>query len=252
MLAQAFIFRYACGRNGGCLRKLSSKGDDKGHEKKSRRSSDGSYAREEAFACPPQGNCHEGSRSEMGEKGRLAGPETFLRKSRWSAHCRQMPAKTRLHLALTLLVCTRAVADPPDCRINGEFDVCSRNEANCDAVETQLKNPSPAFNIGPTWKGCWPATIIRGHPIIGGLIFFTAYVSVVPRYHDSERMDILITVELAGGGRREYVRKGVPIIIRNGFASASTDVSASEPIMGVPTVVATEIGGAVEVRHAYP
>ena len=104
------------------------------------------------------------------------------------------------------------------------------------------------------WIGCaWPATIIKFRSGAVGVIFYSTMVSVVTSFRDSERVDMTVMVEQSDHTVQKYEKKDVPVIIdeKNNIPYASAEfVTQFEPL-GVPTVDATEKGGAKGASHSY-
>jgi len=144
-----------------------------------------------------------------------------------------------------------SVSHPPSCKVEERdgkvFDVCTRVDTKClDIVKAEVANPSDK------WNGClWGATIIKGTLALAGMVVYSTHVSVVCSYIDSERVDMTITVEFTDHTHRDYVRSDIPVIIRDGVPTASVDISTPNEPLGVPTVEATEKGGAKKVAHSY-
>jgi hypothetical protein len=154
--------------------------------------------------------------------------------------------------ALGCLLAGYAAAAPPSCKTveqdGGIYNACQRTDINCDALATeQEKNPSDK------WNGCaWPALIYKGHLTLPGIGFtFTTHVCVVSSYRDSERVDMIVTIEQPDHTFRTYERKDVPVIIQDGFPNATVDILTTAEPVGVPTVKAKEKGGKKEAMHDY-
>lgn len=144
-----------------------------------------------------------------------------------------------------------ALAAPPSCetKVVDEqvFEACERADIECDKLASdQVANPSPA------WNGCrWAALITKGHFISSGLIFYTTRVTVVTSFVDSERVDLVVDVELSNHQHKTFTRNDVPVIIKNGIPQATIDIGTPEDPFGVPTVQAVEKGGKKQASHSY-
>jgi hypothetical protein len=127
------------------------------------------------------------------------------------------------------------------------FDVCERADVACESLaKEQLKDPSDK------WNGCArDAIITKSHFILAGLIAFSTHVLIVASYVDSERVDMTVTFEQTDHTFRKYVRRDVPIVIRENIPRASADFVFPDNTLGVPTVEATEKGGKKEASHSY-
>jgi hypothetical protein len=129
------------------------------------------------------------------------------------------------------------------------FEVCSREDTSCDSLaKDQVNSPSNK------WNGCaWPATIIKFRSGAVGVFYYSTMVSVVTSFRDSERVDMTVMVEQSDHTIQKYEKKDVPVIIdeKNNIPSASAEfVTQFEPL-GVPTIDATEKGGAKGASHSY-
>lgn len=148
-----------------------------------------------------------------------------------------------------LTLCVSAA--PPRCKTvdaNGTtLEVCSREDTECDALaREQVNSPSDK------WNGCaWPASIIKGHFTPLGVLVFSTNVSVVPSYRDSERVDITITIERPDHTFVKYDRQDTPVIIHGDIPSAMAEFVTQFDPVGVPTVDATEKGGAKGASRSY-
>jgi hypothetical protein len=150
------------------------------------------------------------------------------------------------------LLALSASASPPSCKTvekdGNTFDTCERRDTECYSKLAAEQTKSPSTQ----WNGCaWPAIITKTHFTAVGLIFYTTHVTLVPSYRDSERMDVTISIEKYDHTIQTYERKDVPIIIRDDIPRATVDFGTQFEPIGVPTVDATEKGGAREVSHSY-
>ncbi len=145
----------------------------------------------------------------------------------------------------------RVGAAPPRCKKVEQdgrtFDVCERSNTECKSLtEQQQKQPSGE------WNGCnWPAIVTQSTYTAAGIVLYHIHVTVVASYQDSERMDVTVKVEEADHTYKTYVRKDVPLIMRNDISSASIGITRTFDSVGVPTVEATEKGGKKEAEHRY-
>lgn len=131
------------------------------------------------------------------------------------------------------------------------FQQCERKDVSCDA----LRRDQASFPSNK-WHGCqWPATILKAHLEQRGVIVFDTHVRLTPSFRDSDRMDITVTIEKPDHTFLKLERKDVPVITENTIPVA--DIHADEDFatqfdpLGVPTVDATEKGGAKEASHSY-
>jgi hypothetical protein len=158
----------------------------------------------------------------------------------------------RLPLVLIIgCLLTGLKAAPPRCETKVQdgksTEVCERADMTCDSlVKEQLKSPSDK------WDGCsWPATIIKMHSAVAGVMLFYTNVMIIASYVDSERVDVTVTIEQPDHTYRKELRKDVPIIIRDKIPAATIDILTPYEPAGVPTVEATEKGGKREAAHSY-
>ena len=162
-----------------------------------------------------------------------------------------MNAWLRISVASYLLAITLDAA-PPRCKTldkdGSTLQICERTDVNCDALaQESLKNPSDA-----NWDGCaWPVTIVKGHFTTINTLVYVTYVSIVTSYRDSERVDIVVNVEHSDHTFIKWERKDVPVIIQDKIPTASAEFTSTEEPYGVPTVDATEKGGAKGATHSY-
>jgi hypothetical protein len=126
-------------------------------------------------------------------------------------------------------------------------EVCERADVMCESLTAeQQKSPSDK------WTGCSsPAILIKGDVTLAGLLIFSTQVSVVPSYRDSKRVDMTVTFENPDHTFQKYERKDVPVIVQDGTPSASAEFITQMKPVGVPTVEATEKGGAKGASHSY-
>jgi hypothetical protein len=158
-------------------------------------------------------------------------------------------------LLLAAVVCLMASglnAAPPRCETvnrNGvTIESCERDDANCDSLVKESLKTSPDRN----WNGCaWPVIITRSQFKAAGVVFYVTTVSVVPSYRDSERVDLIMMFERPDHSLAKVEKKDLPVIIRDNIPSASTDITSPEEPYGVPSVEATEKGGAKSATHDY-
>jgi hypothetical protein len=143
-------------------------------------------------------------------------------------------------------------AAPPRCKTveqdGRSVDVCERPDIECESLaKEQVRNPSSQWN---GWS--WPALIMKTRLSVLGLVSFVTHVTVVASYGDSERMDVTVTIEQADHTYRKYVRKDVPVIIRNDIPSATVEIASLDEPVGVPTADAIEKGGKKEASWLSP
>ncbi len=131
------------------------------------------------------------------------------------------------------------------------FQQCEVEDVSCDALVRDQKN-APSDK----WQGCqWPATILKAHLEQHGVIVFDTHVRLRPSFRDSDRMDIRVTIEKPDHTFLKLERKDVPVITENTIPvadiHADADFTTQFDPLGVPTVDATEKGGAKEASHSY-
>jgi hypothetical protein len=167
-----------------------------------------------------------------------------------------------MRLAILLLILAgTALAAPPNCKTtvqNGlRFEICSRMDASCLPTVSKFQGDDWKTN----WNGCmWDATFYKNVldvPKVGPL-GYQVMLRLVASYRDSERMDVTILLEWKDGTTHKIERKNVPIImteISDGKSLPTVDIEFGLPIpdpsIGVPTVEATERGGARSFSHSY-
>lgn len=95
--------------------------------------------------------------------------------------------------------------------------------------------------------------ILKGHVMAGRNYLATGHVTIVPSYVDSERMDLMIKVELSNGETRRIDFDNQPIILHGNIPYASVDfyLEPGLQIVGVPTIQTVEKGGKRQMAHHY-
>ena len=144
-------------------------------------------------------------------------------------------------------------SNPPSCETKQLSDgttaeVCSRGDANCPALAEQtLKSPSSK------WRGCGkPASIIKSRRYVVGVAVAEVYISIVPTYSDSDKIDMTVTIDQPDGASIEKKLSDVPIIIRDGIPVASVYIPGIPKYpAGVPVIEAKEKGGEREALHSF-
>lgn len=131
------------------------------------------------------------------------------------------------------------------------FQDCEREDVSCSALARDQKD-APSDK----WWGCrTPATIIQTQSTEHGVPAFATHVRLTPSFRDSQRMDITVTFERPDHTFLKLEEKEVPVEIRHTIPHADIHADANfttpfDPV-GVPTVDATEKGGAKTASHSY-
>lgn len=131
------------------------------------------------------------------------------------------------------------------------FQQCEREDVSCGALAREQRN-APSDK----WWGCaWPATIFKTQLMEHGVRVFVTHVRLTPSFRDTQRMDITVTIEKSDHTSLKLDRKDVPVNVRDTIpvADIHADAEFMTPFdpLGVPTVDATEKGGAKTPSHSY-